>query len=136
MLGYLLGRAHYQFMARFRQALNEMRISDAEFLQLSLLSVRQPLAAADIASHMAYTGFETTLPVLQAACERGLLQAHASGFGLTPAGNQTILHILAAAKAVEADLGGGMGAVQATALRHLLKTLVSASDPGLPKLWA
>ena len=136
MLGYLLGRAHYQFMARFRPSLNEMRISDAEFFLLSLLSVRQPLAAADIASHMAYTGFETTLPVLQAACERGLLQAHAPGFSLTAAGNQTILHILAAAKAVEADLSGGMGAMQATALRNLLKTLVSTSDPGLPKLWA
>ena len=135
MLGYLLGRAHYQFMARFRPALVEMRLSDAEFFLLSLLSVRQPLGASEIAAHMAYTGVELTLDALQAACARGLLQVQAGGYSLTPAGNDAILHVLAAAKAVEADLGAGMGPVQATALRNLLKTLVSASDPGLPKLW-
>lgn len=135
MLGYLLGRAHYQFMARFRPALAEMRVSDAEFFLLSLLSVRQPLGADEIADHMAYTGIELTPQALQAACARGLLQTQAGGYSLTPAGNDAILHILAAAKAVEADLGAGIGQVQATALRNLLKTLVSASDPGLPKLW-
>ena len=74
---------------------------------------------------------------MQAACERGLLQAHASRTrpDARPA-TETILHILAAAKAVEADLAAAWARVQATALRHLLKTLVSASDPGLPKLWA
>lgn len=135
MLGYLLGRAHYQFMARFRPALAEMRLADPEFFLLSLLSVRQPLGAAEIAAHMAYTGVELTPEALQAACARGLLQVQASRYCLTPAGNDAILHVLAAAKAVEADLGAGMGPVQATALRNLLKTLVSASDPGLPKLW-
>lgn len=136
MLGYLLGRAHYQFMARFRPALVEMRLSDAEFFLLSLLSVRQPLGAGEIDAHMAYTGVELTPEALQAACARGLLRVQAGGYSLTPAGNDAILHVLAAAKAVEADLGAGMGPVQATALRNLLKTLVSASDPGLPKLWA
>jgi len=138
MLGYLLGRAHYQFMARFRPALSDMRISDTEFFLLSLLSVQQPLSAAEIAGHMAYTGCTVDLNALQAACARDLLISSGTGadmFSLSPAGTETILHILAAAKAVEADLIGNMGQMQATALRNLLKTLLTASDPGLPKLW-
>ncbi|SFA82401.1 3-hydroxy-9,10-secoandrosta-1,3,5(10)-triene-9,17-dione monooxygenase reductase component [Collimonas sp. OK607] len=138
MLGYLLGRAHYQFMARFRPALKRLHISDAEFFLLSLLSVRQPLSAADVASHMAYTGCEFDLPALQAACARDLLVSHGESqdmFSLSPAGTETILHILAAAKAVEADLIGNMGQLQSIALRNLLKTMLTASDPGLPKLW-
>ncbi len=136
MLGYLLGRAHYQFMARFRPVLAEKRISDAEFFLLSLLSVRQPLVLGEIAAHMADTGFETSEAVLAAACARGLLRRDGDGYSLSAAGSDTILHILAAAKAVEADLVGRIGALQGTALRQLLKTLVGASDPGLPNLWA
>jgi 3-hydroxy-9,10-secoandrosta-1,3,5(10)-triene-9,17-dione monooxygenase reductase component len=136
MLGYLLGRAHYQFMARCRPALNEAGISDPEFFLLALLSVRQPLAADEIAPHLASTGFEATPALLEAACARGLLRPGDGGFSLTAAGSDAILHILAAAKAVEADLSGDMGAAQATALRHLLKSVVAASDPGLPRLWA
>lgn len=136
MLGYLLGRAHYQFMARFRPVLVEKRISDADFFLLSLLSVRQPLALSEIAAHMADTGFETSEAVLAAACARGLLRRDGDRFHLSASGSDTILHILAAAKAVEADLGGRIGTLQGTALRQLLKTLVGASAPGLPSLWA
>ncbi|WP_020653316.1 flavin reductase family protein [Massilia niastensis] len=136
MLGYLLGRAHYQFMARFRPLLAEKRITDPEFFLLSLLSVRQPLAPAEIAAHMADTGFETGEPALAAACARGLLRRDDDGYRLSAAGSDTILHILAAAKAVEADLDGRIGAPQGSALRRLLKTLVAASDQGLPSLWA
>ena len=50
-------------------------------------------------------------------------------------GSDAILHVLAAAKAVEADLVNRMGEMESAALRNLLKQAILATDPGLPKLW-
>ena len=58
-----------------------------------------------------------------------------SGLRLSPSGSDAILHVLAAAKAFEADLVGRMGELESVALRNLLKQAILATDPGLPKLW-
>ena len=138
LLGYLLGRAHYQFLSGFRRALDERALSDADFFVLSLLSVREPLSAAEIASHIAYTGIDIGPVVLQALCARGLLRsepAAGTAYGLSERGRDAILHVLAAAKAVEADVVDRIGEMEAVSLRNLLKRLVAVTDPGLPKLW-
>ena len=54
---------------------------------------------------------------------------------MTAAGTDAILHVLAAAKSVEADLVERMGEMESAALRNLLKQAILATDPGLPKLW-
>ena len=69
---------------------------------------------------------------------RGLLEPDAQNpqaLRLSPAGSDAILHVLAAAKAVEADLIDRIGEMEAASLRNLLKQAISATDPGLPKLW-
>ena len=43
--------------------------------------------------------------------------------------------VLAAAKAVETDLIDSLGEMEAATLRNLLKKAITATDPGLPKLW-
>jgi len=43
--------------------------------------------------------------------------------------------VLAAAKAVEADALERLGPMETVGLRNLLKRLIAATDPGLPKLW-
>jgi len=138
LLGYLLGRAHYQFVNGFRRTLGERGLSDADFFVLSLLSVREPLAAGEIAAHIAYTGIDIGAVGLQALCDRGLLQrdtGDAPAFRLSSVGRDAILHVLAAAKAVEADVVDRIGELEAAALRNALKKLILATDPGLPKLW-
>lgn len=138
LLGYLLGRAHYQFVAGFRATLNERGLSDADFFVLSTLSVREPLSAAEIASHVAYTAIDIGPVVLKSLCDRGLLQAGNTpdaGLALTVTGRDTILHVLAAAKSVEAGAVAQIGDQEASMLRNLLKRLITATDPGLPKLW-
>ena len=74
---------------------------------------------------------------LASLVQRGLLlqETGAQGLRLSPAGEDAILHVLAAAKAVEADLVGRMGELESAALRNLLKQAILATDPGLPKLW-
>ena len=138
LLGYLFGRAHFQFIHAIRGTLQQRRLSDADFFVLSLLSVRQPLAAEEIAAHIAYTGMDLGAATLQSLVRRGLLQAEPGaqpGLRLSPAGSDAVLHVLASAKAVEAKLVDGMGELESAALRNLLKQAIHATDPGLPKLW-
>ncbi|MGH8830809.1 MAG: flavin reductase [Polaromonas sp.] len=139
LLGYLLGRSHYQFVAGFRATLNERGLSDADFFVLSTLSVREPLSATEIAAHVAYTGVDIAPAILNALCDRGLLLCDPAPAGdryrLSAAGRDAILHVLVAAKALEADLVDRLGEQESAVLRNLLKRLIVATDPGLPKLW-
>jgi 3-hydroxy-9,10-secoandrosta-1,3,5(10)-triene-9,17-dione monooxygenase reductase component len=138
LLGYLFGRAHFQFLYGIRSSLQHRGLSDADFFVLSLLSVCQPLAPEAIASHISYTGVDLGAASLQSLVQRGLLtQATVSepSLCLSPKGSDAILHVLAAAKALEADLVGRMGEMESAALRNLLKQAILATDPGLPKLW-
>lgn len=136
MLGYLLGRSHFQFMGGFRSVLSRHELTDAEFFVLSLLAVRAPLDAEAIARHMDYTGCDTGAPALGQLCERGLLEAApAATYRLTDSGRGAILQVLAAARKTESDLAERLGPLETAALRNLLKRLVAASDPGLPALW-
>lgn len=96
------------------------------------------MAAGEIAAHIAYTGIDIGAVGLQALCDRGLLQrdtGDAPAFRLSSVGRDAILHVLAAAKAVEADVVDRIGELEAAALRNALKKLILATDPGLPKLW-
>ncbi len=139
LLGYLLGRAHYQFMAGFRRTLQERALSDADFFVLSLLSVRNGLSAAEIAAHTTYTGVDIGAVALRTLVERGLLDCAAAAaprYTLAEAGRDAILHVLAAAKSVEATVVDRLGEAETLALRNLLKRAILATDPGLPKLWA
>lgn len=137
LLGYLLGRAHYQFVAGFRPTLDAHALSDADFFVLSLLSVRQPLSGAEIAAHIAYTGADIGAVALESLRARGLLEHVAPGgeWRLGAKGRDAILHVLAAAKAVEADAFEKLDPMEVVGLRNLLKRLIAVTDPGLPKLW-
>lgn len=138
LLGYLFGRAHFQFLHGIRGTLQQRRLSDTDFFVLSLLSVRQPLQVPEIAAHIAYTGVDLGTGTLQSLVQRGLLLEEpgtAPSLRLSPAGNDAIVHVLAAAKSVEADLVDRMGELESAALRNLLKQAILATDPGLPKLW-
>lgn len=137
LLGYLLGRAHYQFLAGFRATLDEQGLSEADFFVLSLLSVRHPLSSEEIAAHIAYTGADIGPIALQSLHARGLLEhdRRTGGWHLEARGRDAILHVLAAAKAVEADALDRLEPMEAVGLRNLLKRLIAVTDPGLPKLW-
>jgi len=91
----------------------------------------------EIVAHIAYTGVDISANALQSMVQRGLLEDHKpqGGLRLSAKGSDAILHVLAAAKSFEADLVARMGELESAALRNLLKQAISATDPGLPKLW-
>ena len=137
LLGYLFGRAHFQFVHGLRGTLAHRQLSDTDFFILSLLSVKQPLMPEEIVAHIAYTGVDFSAQTHQSLVQRGLLndQTPQGGFRLSVKGSDAILHVLAAAKSFEADLVSRMGELESAALRNLLKQAILATDPGLPKLW-
>lgn len=137
LLGYLFGRAHFQFVHGLRDTLMQRELSDTDFFILSLLSVKQPLKPEEIVAHIAYTGVDIRAQTLESMVQRGLLETQQAGGGLrlSNRGSDAILHVLAAAKSFEADLVSRMGELESAALRNLLKQAISATDPGLPKLW-
>lgn len=138
LMGYLLGRAHFQCLNRLRSSMAAFGMTDSDFFVLSLFSVQQPQSPEQIAAHMAYTGTDIGTVALQSLIRKGWLQECAQqpqSLQLTSQGNEAILHVLAAAKAVESDLTASLGELEAATLRNLLKKTIAATDPGLPKLW-
>ncbi|MBS3017456.1 p-hydroxyphenylacetate 3-hydroxylase, reductase component [Comamonas sp. PE63] len=138
LIGYLMGRAHFQFLSGLRRPMAAYGMTDADFYVLSLLSIQQPQSPAEIASHMAYTGTDIGAVALQSLISKGWVEEsrdRAESLQLTAQGNEAILHVLAAAKAVETDLIDSLGEMEAATLRNLLKKVIAATDPGLPKLW-
>ena len=70
--------------------------------------------------------------------DRQLLQKSADTtptYTLTEPGRDAILHVMAAAKAAEADVAQRLGEAESALLRNLLKQLIRSTDPGLPLLW-
>jgi 3-hydroxy-9,10-secoandrosta-1,3,5(10)-triene-9,17-dione monooxygenase reductase component len=116
-----------------RQGLN-----DADFFVLSLLGLRQPLSVEEIAAHLSFTGIDFGEPSLTRLREKGFLVEDTQAarlYRLSPQGEAVIMRVMAACKTVESDLVACIGAHEARSLRHLLKRVIHASDPGLPKVW-
>jgi len=126
LLGYLLGRGHYQVLNALRQMLSHQQLDN--------------LSLEEINTFVAYTGREVTLASMRFLEHQRLVAIEgttdALRFVLTAQGREVSLHQLALAKAVEEDLSVKLGAADAQALKVLLKRLIVVSDPGLPDLWA
>lgn len=140
LLGYLLGRAHYQLLFALRQLLASHALDEPAFFILSTLSVRDRLTLDELNAIIGYTGFVVTPSQLAALeAQRYIAREHDGGvlrFVLTADGREASLRQIAHAKAVEEDLADVLGAGDVLALKLLLKRLIASTDPGLPDLWA
>ncbi|MBN9698476.1 MAG: flavin reductase [Zoogloea sp.] len=140
LLGYLLGRAHYQMLHALRQLLASHALDEPAFFILSTLSVRDRLSLDELNAIIGYTGFVVTAAQLDALEAQRFIAREEDGdtlrFVLTADGREASLRQIAHAKAVEEDLADTLGAGDVMALKLLLKRLIACTDPGLPDLWA
>ena len=135
-LGYLLARAHFQFYERVRENVVRHGLDDVEYFVLSVLSVQDGRDLARINAHFAYTGQAATPELLAGLCRRGLLRGgDGAQHYLTPEGRQLTLELIAAAKALEAEVLGKLGEWDAASLRNLVKQLVLHTNLGHPHPW-
>lgn len=140
LLGYLLGRAHYQMLHALRRMIAGDALDEANFFLLSVLCIRDNLTLDEINAFVSYTGIEATPEMMAAlearrfvACEQ---RGKVSRFVLTADGREVALRQIALAKAQEDNLADKLGAGDVMALKLMLKRLVAVTDPGLPDLWA
>jgi 3-hydroxy-9,10-secoandrosta-1,3,5(10)-triene-9,17-dione monooxygenase reductase component len=138
-LGYLLARAHFQFYERVRDNVARHGLDDTEYFVLSVLSVQDGRSLARINAHFAYTGQAASEAIMAGLCGRGLLlEERRDGevlYRLSGEGRSLTLQLIAAAKALEAEVLGQLGEWDAAALRNLVKQLVLLTNQGHPHPW-
>lgn len=136
LLGYLLGRSHFQMLFRMRKVLDEQALEDSHFFALSVLNIQRSLTLEQLNTHLEYTGhslFDADIEFLQ---KQGLIkELEDTSYQLTSLGRDTSLHHIAQAKAIEEELITELGVGDVMALKLLLKRLINKTDPGLPDLW-
>lgn len=140
LLGYLLGRAHFQMLSRMQGLLQQQQLNDIQFFILSVLCINDNLTLDELNAHIAYTGKAVTDEELSQLTGRQLLALESDGqqsrYRMTADGREVSLHQIAQAKAIEEDLIDTLGSGDVLALKLLLKRLINDTDPGLPDLWA
>lgn len=140
LLGYLLGRAHYQMLHALRQLLSTQALDERSFFILSVLSIRDGLSLQEINGFISYTGMladETSMSALESQRLVAIEQdEERTRYVLTADGREASLRQIALAKAVEEDVAAKLGTGDTMALKLLLKRLIASSDPGMPDLWS
>ncbi len=136
LLGYLLGRAHFQMVNRLKGLLDEQKLAQEQFFILSVLCIRDRLTLNDINEYIAYTGYTVDQGDMKVLIDGGHVVTEEGRFRLTADGREASLHQIAQAKAIEEELVEALGPGDAMALKLLLKRLIERTDPGLPDLWA
>jgi len=140
LLGYLLGRSHYQMLYALRRLLKNQQLDEHAFFILSTLCIRDNMTLDEINNFVGYTGHVVSSSSMRFLERQNLVVRELEGeqvrYVLTADGREASLQEVALAKAVEEDIAARLGAGDAQALKVLLKRLIATSDPGLPDLWA
>lgn len=138
LLGYLLGRAHFQMFGKMQGFLKKNDLSDLHFFTLSVLCIQDNLTLEQLNAHIEYTGRALTTDDLQHLITKELIATNEDGsrYQLTGEGRETSVHQIAHARAIEEELIGQLGSGDVMALKLLLKRLITQTDPGLPDLWS
>jgi 3-hydroxy-9,10-secoandrosta-1,3,5(10)-triene-9,17-dione monooxygenase reductase component len=137
LLGYLLGRAHFQMLYRMRKVFDEQALDDSHFFALSVMNIQQQLTLEQLNTHLDYTGhtiYKTDIEFLES--QDLITKLGDEIYQLTASGQEASLHHIAQAKAIEEDLIAELGAGDVMALKLMLKRLINKTDPGLPDLWS
>jgi len=139
-LGYLLGRAHFQFYRPLRDLVRAQGLSDAQWYVLATLTLKDGLTADELDQAIGYSLEQPSAPLLSGLvdCDWLLRRERADGatqFNLSESGRNRSLHLLAAAKSIEADTLSRMGYADAAALKTLLQRLATHIAHESPDLW-
>ncbi len=145
LLGYLLGRAHFQCHLGMREKVRAQGLSEAQWIVVAALTVQDGVSADSLDAALGYVLDAPVAPLLQSLADAGAnawVIRDGGGtndgkprFRLSESGRNRSLHLLAAAKAIEGDLLARIGYEDGALLKSLLQQLIGATNPGLPDLW-
>jgi len=136
-LGYLIGRAHYQFYSRVRPHLARYNLSDLDHYILGLLGMGDGCTIDHLDSVVSYTGHRVSSGLLQSLSDRRLVSLDGAvgatqKMWLTDEGRQIMVQLTAEAKSVEAGVERSLSEEEARSLKQLLKKIIHETDSGLP----
>lgn len=134
-LGYLLGRAHFQFYGRMAGILRRHGLDEQDHFILSVLGISDGRSIAEVEAVVGYTGARVDEARLASLRARGVLLDDADRLRLSPHGRTVLLELTAAAKAIEEDALSGLDESEVALLKHLLKHVIHATDPGVADPW-
>lgn len=140
-LGYLLGRAYFQFYQCIRDSLRKHGLTDTEYFVLTSLMAKEGRTLQGLNDIFAYTGYEAgqgELDSLQRLKLISLQTDPADGqvhLLLTESGRQLTMELIATAKGVESKALEGFGQWDALSLRNLLRQFIHVTDPGVGDPW-
>lgn len=132
---YLLGRAHYQLLLRLRRNLEQHDLAEGDWFMLTMLSACEDQSVAALDEQLAYTGTPVSYDQIAGLAARGLVSLSGAFYpamrvSLTDKGRQTVIELLAAAKAAEEDAERHLGQDQTRLLKQWLLRIVDDLGPG------
>lgn len=136
LLGYLLGRAHFQMLGRMQKTLNEQNITAMHFFALSVLAIQDDIGLDEINAHVDYTGQKIEAQHMDELIGQGSVKQVDDRYVLTETGHKAALQHISEAKVIEQEMIAQLGEGDVMALKVILKRLIQQTDPGLPDLWA
>lgn len=136
LLGYLLGRAHFQMLGKMQQTLGNHNMNALHFFALSILAIKDNVGLDEINAHIDYTGQSIEVQHMDELIKMSLLRENSGRYVLTEQGHKAALLNISEAKVIEEELIDQLGEGDVMALKVLLKRLIQQTDPGLPDLWA
>lgn len=141
-LGYLLGRAYFQFYQRVRDSLHQHDLTDTEYFVLTSLMAKDGRSMDELNAIFAYTGYVARPSDFDNLRRRDLIAMQAAPLDgepapvtLTQRGRALTLELIAASKAVESAALDAMGQWDALSLRNLLRQFIHATDTGVADPW-
>lgn len=138
LLGYLLGRAHFQMLFNLKDSLAAHQLSELEFYVLSILGIQSELTLEQLNKHLTHLNLQLTLDDLKHLFERKLIafESKQQLIQMTYDGRQASIAHIATAKSVEESVKAQLGDGELQALKLLLKKVIKLTDPGIPDLWS
>lgn len=134
-LSHLVQQAYFQLLTPVRTERTSLGVALHDHYVMSVLIDGSSRSVAAIDDIIAYTGLRATKDLLENLERRGLVQEQTNGgFSLTEAGRRTVIQLMSAARAVEAEALNDLSTEEQAQLKTLLHRIGrSVADPKVTK---
>lgn len=132
---YLLSRAHFQTSYPTRKACTDLGMAEPEYFCLSLLAMSDALTETEIVSRLEHTGHHPDADIFARLRRKGWITGPASRVGISDAGREIFISLLAHSKALEEQLLKHFTDDELEGASAFLKKLITITGSDIPELW-
>lgn len=145
-IGYLLATAYFHFVAKSKEAAEQLKLSSIEYLILNALGAREGRTYHELVTLAGYAGASFGPEAINDLVARGLIEIqdsedvnapeddHAAIY-LTGEGKKMVEQIFAESNRIEQDTMSQLGVSETIALSTLLSRFIRTHSPAIPYRW-